>query len=328
MRLFVYEYVSCQRGELPASLRREGAAMLVALLEDAVRLNQATVCTMCAGDMHLPPGVNGHQNEGQEESVLFRQLSAEADVTLAIAPETGGLLRERRIWTERAGGEWLGCSARAIDLTTDKLQLSRWLHDAGVPTPPCWLFDNPPEGNGLVAFPIVHKPRDGAGSQATFLARNPEELSVGLRQVRDEGWEGESLLQSFVLGLSVSVAFLVGPRQIVALEPAEQCLSDDGRFHYRGWRLPLASELAERARRLALRAVQVVPGLLGYVGVDLVLGPAADGSDDRIIEINPRLTTSYAGLRERIKGNLLDQMLKVWRGELSALPGGHARPPR
>jgi predicted ATP-grasp superfamily ATP-dependent carboligase len=51
-----------------------------------------------------------------------------------------------------------------------------------------------------------------------------------------------------------------------------------------------------------------VPGLSGYVGVDVVLG---DDDRDWAIEINPRLTTSYVGLRAIAKFNLAEAMLAV-----------------
>jgi predicted ATP-grasp superfamily ATP-dependent carboligase len=91
-------------------------------------------------------------------------------------------------------------------------------------------------------------------------------------------------------------------------------LSDDGRFHYLGGTLPLPSPLGMRAIKLGRRAVEAMPGLRGYVGVDLVLGDAADGSGDFAIEINPRLTTSYLGLRMLAQDNLAAAMLRVTLG--------------
>src|SRR5205807_9809415 len=84
---------------------------------------------------------------------------------------------------------------------------------------------------------------------------------------------------------------------------------------YLGGKLPLSPSLAERAVRLGRLAIQSVPDLYGYVGVDLVLGSALDGSQDWVVEINPRLTTSYVGLRALAQTNLAGVLLAVALGE-------------
>jgi predicted ATP-grasp superfamily ATP-dependent carboligase len=57
-----------------------------------------------------------------------------------------------------------------------------------------------------------------------------------------------------------------------------------------------------------------LPPTIGYVGIDLILGEAEDGSQDYVIEINPRLTTSYVGLRALSNTNLAQAMLDVAQG--------------
>jgi hypothetical protein len=47
----------------------------------------------------------------------------------------------------------------------------------------------------------------------------------------------------------------------------------------------------------------------------MVLGDDPDGGDDCVIEINPRLTTSYAGLRVAARTNLAEAMLDVAAGK-------------
>ena len=122
-------------------------------------------------------------------------------------------------------------------------------------------------------------------------------------------------LERFCPGTPASVALLCGPRQRVFLPPCHQRLSEDGEFRYLGGDCPLTPHLAERARSLALRAVATLPEPRGYLGVDLVLGEHSDGSDDVVIEINPRLTTSYVGLRRLAEQNLAATMLDVLNGK-------------
>jgi predicted ATP-grasp superfamily ATP-dependent carboligase len=51
----------------------------------------------------------------------------------------------------------------------------------------------------------------------------------------------------------------------------------------------------------------------------MVLGREADGSEDCVIEVNPRLTTSYVGLRAATRSNLADVMLRVSQGESASV---------
>jgi predicted ATP-grasp superfamily ATP-dependent carboligase len=301
MRAFVYEYFSAGRAG-SAEIRAEGRAMLSAVLADLGRVPGAETLTLAPAP-----------DDAEERA--FRALARGADVSLVIAPECDGLLAERCRWVEEGGGLLLGPSAAAVRLTGDKLELSRRLLARGVPTPPTSRWPGEPQP---FTFPAVCKPRHGAGSQATFLVRDEGELARCVGQARAEGWGGEMIVQPHLPGRAVSVALLLGPRRRAALPAAEQLLSDDGRFHYEGGRLPLPDDLNGRAQRLAERAVAVVEGLCGYVGVDLVLGAAADGSGDRVVEINPRLTASYVGLRALARFNLAEALLTAATG--AALP--------
>jgi hypothetical protein len=75
-------------------------------------------------------------------------------------------------------------------------------------------------------------------------------------------------------------------------------------------RHPLLREAIEVARRAAEALAAAAGGLRGYLGIDLVL---ADGGP-RVIEINPRLTTSYLGLRRVAGANLAGFILDAALG--------------
>jgi predicted ATP-grasp superfamily ATP-dependent carboligase len=307
MHLFVYEYLSSGAAETASdrtSLQTEGWAILWAVVEDLARCLKVRISTLL-DSRRTPPRkwsdrVVVQQVRPSAEEDTFRTLAAEADWTLVIAPEFDDILAERTRWVVESGGRLLGCSPEAIHETSDKQKLSQMWTARGIPTPSLEQ-----------TYPLVFKPRFGAGSQATFLVHDNEELRRALTRAAREGWRGEMILQRYAPGVAASVAFLGGSRQRRTLPAVEQRLSCEGRFRYLGGCLPLQDFLDRRARNLAERAVECVEGLHGWFGVDLVLGDEADGSGDVAIEINPRLTTSYLGLRRLARFNLAEALLAV-----------------
>jgi len=248
-----------------------------------------------------------------DERRLFQQLAGTSAATLVIAPETGGCLLDRRRLTDAAGGRFLGPSLDAIRVCGDKLEFSEHLARHSVPSLPTMRLDfsaKSPEG----AFPIVIKPRDGAGSVNTYAIRGAGEW----RSRRDELAAGfgaagrEAIAQPFVKGRALSLAALIGrePDSCEIFPLAAQRLSHEGRFHYTGGRIP-AADVSPTIRREAAAVVraacQSLPGLFGYVGFDLIAGP--EKPHVRIVEVNPRLTTSYVGYRRLTAENLAARML-------------------
>jgi predicted ATP-grasp superfamily ATP-dependent carboligase len=198
-----------------------------------------------------------------------------------------------------------------IEIAASKQRTAEWLRRHDVPSPPGRIVA-PGETPALEYRPAILKPVDGCGSLGVRRIDSSEELHAALRNS-----ERPLRLERFIPGLACSVAVLCGPAQQIALPACEQRLAED--FGYLGGRTPLACELDERARRLALAAVATLFDPIGYIGVDLVLGQAADGSGDCVIEINPRLTTSYVGLRAACRQNLAAAMLALAARRSAAL---------
>jgi hypothetical protein len=120
----------------------------------------------------------------------------------------------------------------------------------------------------------------------------------------------EYIEQRFIAGSAVSVALVIAPsrRNTEVFVPARQCLSDDGRFRYLGGQIPLDQVDHDAIQRAAMSACRSVPGLRGYVGVDLIV-PHGARVRPVVVEINPRLTTSYLGYRRLTENNLAESML-------------------
>lgn len=301
--------------------------MLLAVVEDLARGPSIEILT--TWDARLPPPVWPANASVRvvagpdEEFAVARELAATADATWIIAPETGGTLRDRVRSLIPAGGRRLNCSPEAIDLCADKLRLAAWLAERGIPTPTTCLWtgeaiaaeDGVRMGEARIPWPIVVKPRDGAGSQSTFVVEGiSTEGEAGRRagiswpalkqELARSPWPGELILQPFLAGRAVSIAAIVwSPNDFDLLPIGEQRLSRDGRLTYQGGRLPSPDLDEASIRALVTSVIHALPGLYGWVGFDVLL-PDGSGASPVLIEINPRLTTSYIGYRQLADRNL------------------------
>jgi predicted ATP-grasp superfamily ATP-dependent carboligase len=287
--IFLHEYVTgggMADRPMPPSWAVEGAAMRRALAEDFAGLpGYRVVMTL---DARLPeengPWTLVCVGPG-EEPETFARLAASCDHTLCIAPETSGLLRARAEIIESVGGHSLGCAPAAIALSGDKLRLAEYLEVRNVPTPRTVPANDVPHD---WPFPAILKPIDGAGCLDTYKLGSRDDLE---RMTDDRSG---MLLQPWVRGkpISASVLILQGP---IWCDLASQEIDwDQGALVYRGGETPI--EDPGGAKALALRVARLVPGLRGWVGMDMIV---ADEGGPVLIEINPRPTTSYIGLRHR-----------------------------
>ena len=305
MKVFVFEHLSGGLGpeeaaRQPEHLLAQGGAMLRAAAEDFLALGSEVLTVLHGGARVDRSGLTVTPLEAATDAgATFDRLAGEADVALVIAPESGGALVE---WLERlaeVGTASLGCSPEAAHLCGDKAAIGRHLEIVNVPTPQVRILADAPAAEPW-PYPVVAKPRCGAGCEKTFVCQGAADLAA-LDQAED--W----IVQRFVPGKAVSCSLIVHGTRIISLLPGEQFIAGDRHLSYTGGRIPLAADLAQRATRLAEDAAAWVPGLHGFVGVDLVLGETPE--DDRVIELNPRLTLSYVALRRLCTTNLAEALL-------------------
>jgi len=324
MHVFLYEWITGgglveQPGALPPSLMVEGSAIISALAADfaAVAGTRVTVLR----DMrlaHLPMRgcevveIQSSADWGEE----FDRYANRADWTLVVAPEFDRILQDTLRRAREAGGRLLNAPQEFVGFAVDKHRTAARLAAAGTPVAEGVLFAA--EQLKLPAdfeYPAVLKPLDGAGSQHVLL------VSSATDEPPPYPWDRR--LERYHCGRPASVAALCGPGGRRLLPPCWQRLSDDGRFTYQGGATVDVPQLAQRATALASRALDAMPPAIGYVGVDLVIGNDPEGHEDVVIEINPRLTTSYVGLRRVIHQNLAQAMVDVAEGrdaELTVRP--------
>ena len=317
MHIFLYEFITGGglldgNDEVLRSLEAEGRSMVSAVARDLIELGNLRVASTRDArltDFELPGCTMFDIATVDEDRPTFQLIAANADATLVIAPELDGNLYRRTEWVEAAGGRLLSPRSKFVAVTGDKMAANRQLTAAGVQTPPSRQLAVTPDGTSNLPrdfdYPAVVKRIDGAGSVETRLWHQPERVSLD----PEKPW----MIERYCAGIPASVAVLCGPNELLPLPPFRQEV-ESGSFSYRGGKRLTDHQLIDRAKRLAVRAIRSLRPTTGYVGVDLVLGEAPSGSGDFVIEINPRLTTSYIGLRAIADGNLAAAMLDVAAG--------------
>ncbi len=321
MRVLVYEYLTggglwSESGDASSvgALLEEGQSMAQAICQDLAAVSDVEVLRLLDTRLkrHLPSVRCVPVSSPAEESAALAKWTQRCDWTLLIGPETDGRLLKRCRQIEAIGGRLLSPDSRFVALTGDKCATAQHLAIGSVPTPYAVSLSGSSALPADFPYPAVIKPCDGAGAVATRRVTSACDRLDGLQDspVRLEQW---------IAGTPASVSVISGPLTKSWLPPCRQFISDDGRCGYLGGATPLVSPLAERATRLGMAAMDALPPTTGYIGIDMVLGPDPGGNDDVVLEVNPRLTTSYVGLRQVALANLAEAMLAIADGRDAAL---------
>lgn len=320
MQIVVVEAATAGLCGTDSALLAEGRAMWQAVVEDLAALPDVTVLTCATAVLReqrpdFPSDVHLHWLEDPSAwPRCWHDLLSRADAVLPIAPETDGLL-ERLV--RQAGSKSLVSSPAAIALCADKLRLAEHCQQHGIPHVPTREehWDALPRDE---EFPCVIKPRDGAGCQETWRCCSLADWERVRQRYRN--LTVAAVRQPWIEGQALSLAgYFCRGKPVVVFPVAEQVITrnDLGELAYQGGRIPATVDDQTQARLIHLlrTTAEVLPGLHGYVGFD-VLKPLAPQGTPLLCEVNPRLTTSYVGYRRLSSTNLM----AVWLSPEGAGP--------
>jgi tyramine---L-glutamate ligase len=321
--VLVYEFFTgggFPEGPLPGGLAAEALGMLWAALTDF--RNWGAVHTITPLDPRFNecvPGLNRKTLPADEvvcappgsHEAIYNSLLKRCDAAMIVAPETNGILARLTAQAEIAGKTILGSSASATAIAGDKAACGMLFIRAKLPTPKTRMagFATADRIAKQMGCPLVAKPVDGIGSEGVFRLNRVSELPAILDLIRKATDHDRILLQSYVDGIHASVSLMVSNGRCLPLSLNCQLMETESKFRYLGSRAPCDHPARNEAMLLASSAAQLIPGLCGYVGVDMVLTDEAP----QLIEINPRLTTSYIGLRQVAKANLAEAIWNACR---------------
>lgn len=301
-RIFVFEYLTgggLLDGDAAAvdTLLPQGLRMRDAMVADLLQAGCEVTAATCQRAPPPPAGALACQaRPGESLFALVARQAATHDAVWLVAPETAGLLAQFAQCVPAA--RWLGCDAAAIRLASSKQATLAHLAAQGIATPLAF--------NGVATRWVV-KPDDGAGAVATTVHRS---LAAARAAQRATG-NGVMTCEPWVDGraMSVSLHCRGDHAELLSINRQHIDIGADGRLAYRGVdidSLPRDGAAGAMLARLAAQVGHAMPGLQGFVGIDLVWhatrGPV-------LIEVNPRPTCAYAGLSARLGRNLAAELL-------------------
>jgi predicted ATP-grasp superfamily ATP-dependent carboligase len=307
-KIFVYEWASGGGGPAALPLLAAGLAMRDALLSDLLACPDLEVT--CATSDRVDEGppcerlVRAAPARDESAPAFVSRLAWSHDAAWIVAPESDGILAALH---EAVGPRrWVGCDVAEIRRAGSKSTTLAHLAACGIATP--LAFAEGHAGRWIV------KPDDGAGSLDTRLhaTRDAAQADLAVRRAARR----RATLEPYVEGEALSVSMLVGHRagprvQTLAINRQRQRIDREGWLHDRGVetgaidgrRDPRAAPL----RALAHRVADAMPGLRGFVGIDVVWNPR---QGPVAIEVNPRVTCAYIGLSRLLGRNLAAAILE------------------
>lgn len=299
MKIFICEHTYSEftpGNDLSSAVEFRADILLHALLADISRIETLEVSIArdtALGFLDVPAGTNIIPLHGHNTEEIIDACFEQADAVWPLAPESNGLLESISRKTVRHKKVLLGSSRDAVHLTGSKYRTSHALRASGIPVVSTF---RPPVTLPLDAQAWVVKPDDGAGCSNTYLFSHSTAATEWIAAQQ----HGDYVLQPYLAGRPCSLSLLCGNDAVYLLSCNEQRVAvSNNQFHYMGSVINSFDDSGGALERMARQVVAAIPGLWGYVGIDFIItdqGPV-------VLEVNPRMTVSHAGLHASIGAN-------------------------
>lgn len=330
MHILLYEHISSggSAGEdLPASILSEGFAMLNVAAADFQAAGHCVTVLLDSRLVTYSATLKARKvlvvSTKEEAKKTLLKASNEANATLVIAPESEQVLSSIVTELECTNTQSLNCSADAIEKVANKASLQTYAKRFGLKVPETLLLNSTDTPQKIAAaikrnlqFPVILKPAEGTSCSGLSVINSPNQVIAAVDKIKKVSSHNQFIVQQFVEGIPASVSLISNGHQALPISLNRQALLLEGPKAdsiYSGGEVPFESNLKETAYYTAKKIVESIGGLNGYVGVDLVL--TSDAAF--IVDVNPRLTTSYIGLSKIACFNIAQTIVNaVLKGKL------------
>ena len=316
MKIFICEHAcsALSNGEHNAAAPGFGGDILLqALLADISRIGDMTISILrkpSARNLDMPPSSSIVALHSHSTCYAVDHCISNADAVWPLAPESNGMLESisRKVLEHKK--ILLGSTPEAVHLAGSKYRTSQALRTAGIMVVPTLRVEtNLPKS----LHALVVKPDDGAGCLDTHIFAHAD----AAREWIAAQTTGDYVLQPYISGRPCSLSLLCSNEDVFLLGCNDQRVAvSDNQFHYLGSTVNSVDDSNGELLHLARRVIAAIPGLWGYVGIDLIItdqGPV-------VLGVNPRMTMSHVGLHASIGANPAAMLFDMLRSGRCGMP--------
>jgi predicted ATP-grasp superfamily ATP-dependent carboligase len=336
--IFIFEFVSgggFNQIEIPSSLFCEGYGMLRSIIADFKAMDFEITTLLDERISFLSRYLEADSiqriKKTDNYASIFKESLKECDYAFIVAPEFANILYNLTNLVKEEHKKLLSIGLKGIELGSSKIKTYDYFRNNKIKTPKTYQV---PLQNGIdIDFviqkfrefnsPLVFKPLDGVGAESIYYFDDENQIYSFFKESKAKiDLNREYIIQEYVEGEDLSVS-IIGP-SLNAKQPhitplilsinyqdiSINNLKDDSEYfgghtpveHYK----QIKKELSKTLEKLDLSMFN------GYFGIDFIKSK----DSHTFIEINPRLTTSYIGIRNILNVNPVECILKYYTNSL------------
>jgi len=328
-KIFIFEFVSgggYNKVVIPSSLFCEGYAMLRTTIEDFKKLGFQIITILDVRieflSQYLKADIIKLVNNNDDYIKTYTEYVRESSYCFIIAPEFSNILYNLTKIAKDNKKTVLSVGLDGIVLGASKLKTYNFFLENKVNTPKTYRIPFKKRFDlefilqkfETLGCPVIIKPEDGVGSESIFYFENKaqithffensnEKIDLSRNYILQEYIDGEDLSVSIINGVSskkpeaMNQIILSINAQIIKFKD-----SVNDSIYLGGFTPVVDYEFLKDSLEKILKSMDL-SSFRGYFGIDFI--KKADNSI-YFIEINPRLTTSYIGIRNVLKYNPLE----------------------
>jgi len=305
MKHFLFEFITgggLIGQTLPDSLVREAKSMTQTLIKELIACGHYKITITRDSRVDL----FGHDITEHTINTPFKKILPElvrkSDICWLIAPETENCLYNLTDLFMQNASIFIGSNLNAVQITSSKLVTSNILENANISTPETKLFKDviPDSKSGWII-----KPDDGVGAQNCTYFSDRFALRENVTIKENDNY----IIQPFIEGEHMSMSLFVYNKNIQLLSCNKQEITlKNNLISLTGIGVNEFLSYKDQMRELAESIVSAIPGFSGYIGIDLI----RSNNKFFVIDINPRFTTSYAGISASLGINITEKILNTF----------------